>query len=100
MDNENPRRTVGDTLGTVALVFGILALVNGVLALIPLIGLALAIITGILALIAIGFGIPAVIKAASKNKCVVALVFGGLMLVWAIVRYFWVVLAVAAAAAA
>ena len=89
-------RNWGKPVAVVALVFGILSLVIGVFALIPLFGLYFAIITGILAIVAIGFGIPGVIGSASKNVAITALIFGGLMLTWAIVRYFWMVGAVLA----
>ena len=100
MENEKPRRTWGDPFGIVGLIFGIFALVVGVLALIPLIGLAFAVITGVLAGIALACGIVGSIKAVGKGKCITAIVFGALMLVWAIIRYYWVIAAVAAAAAA
>lgn len=67
MENERPRRTWGDVFGTIALVFGIISLVFGFLALIPLIGLVLAVMTGILASIALTFGIVGSIKAAGKR---------------------------------
>lgn len=89
----------GHPLGVVSLVFGIIALVFGLLALIPLIGLALAIITGILAIVAIGFGIPGIIGSTNKERAITGLSFGVTMLVWAIIRYYWVVALAAAAAA-
>ena len=92
-------RRWGHPLGVVALVFGIIALVFGLLALIPLLGLAFAVITGVLAVTAISFGIPGIIGSTNKTRAIVGVSFGGAMLVWAIVRYFWVVAAVAAAAA-
>ena len=82
-------RNAGDTLGIVSLIFGIIAFVFGIIALVPLLGLVIAIITGIFALVAVGTGIPGVIKAAGKGKCIVGLVFGGLSLIWAFVRIFW-----------
>ncbi len=93
-------RTWGDILGTIGLVFGIVSLVMGTLALIPLLGLWFAVITGILAVVALGLGIAGVIKAVGKGKCITAIVFGALMLAWAFIRYFWVVAALASAAAA
>ena len=100
MENEKPRRTWGDPFGVVGLIFGIFALVVGLLALIPLLGLAFAVITGVLAVVALACGIVGSIKAVGKGKCITAIVFGALMLVWAIVRYYWVIAAVAATAAA
>lgn len=94
------KKTWGDVLGIIGLVFGIVALVVGLLALIPLIGLVLAVVCGILAIVALGLGIAGVIKAVGKGKCITAIVFGALMLVWAIVRYYWVVALLASAAAA
>lgn len=89
----------GHPLGVVSLVFGIIALFFGLLALIPLIGLVLAIITGVLAVVAIGFGIPGIIGSTNKGRAIVGLSFGATMLVWAIIRYYWVVALAAAAAA-
>lgn len=99
MENEKPRRSWGDTFGIIGLIFGIFALVVGVLALIPLLGLGFAVVTGVLAVIALACGIVGSIKAVGKGKCITAIVFGATMLVWAIVRYFWVFAAVASAAA-
>ncbi len=100
MENERPRRTWGDTFGTIGLVFGIVSLVFGLLALIPLLGLFFAVLTGILGGIALACGIVGSIKAAGKGKCITAIVFGALMVIWAIARYYWVVAVLAAAAAA
>ena len=93
------KRNWGNGFGIAALVFGIIALVLGVLSLIPLAGLYLAVVTGVLAIITISLGIPGVIGSARKNRPVVALVFGGTMLVWAVVRYFWVLAVLASMAA-
>ena len=100
MENERPRRTWGDVFGTIGLVFGIISLVFGLLALIPLLGLWFAVLTGILGGIALACGIVGSIKAAGKGKCITAIVFGALMVIWAIARYYWVVAVLAAAAAA
>lgn len=89
------KKTWGDILGTIALVFAIVSAVFGLLALIPVLGLVFAYLTGIAAVIALGLGIPAVIKAVGKGKCVTSLVMGGLMLTWAVIRYFWVIAAIA-----
>ena len=97
--SENGRRW-GHPLGVVSLVFGIIALVFGLFALIPLLGLVFAVITGIVAFIAIGFGIPGIIGSTNKTRAIVGLSFGGVMLVWAIARYFWAVALLASAAAA
>ncbi|MBR5997467.1 MAG: hypothetical protein IK028_05550 [Bacilli bacterium] len=97
--SENGRRW-GHPLGVVSLVFGIIALVFGLFALIPLLGLVFAVITGIVAVIALGFGIPGIIGSTNKTRAIVGVSFGGLMLAWAIVRYYWVVAVLAAAAAA
>ena len=88
----------GHPLGVVSLVFGIIALAFGLLALIPLSGLVFAVLTGITAFVAIGFGIPGIIGSTNKTRAIVGTSFGGVMLVWAIARYFWVVALLAAAA--
>ncbi len=95
MSEEKKIRKWGIPFSIVALVFGILAMVCGLFALIPLLGLVFAVVTGVFALIAIATGIPGVIGSEAKGRAITALVFGGLMLIWAIVRYYWVFLAAA-----
>lgn len=91
------KRNWGKPFAVIALIFGIISLITGSISFIPLIGLVFAIITIVVAVITIAFGIPGVIGSNPKGMAIIALVFGGTMLVWGIVRYFWV-FAVAAAA--
>jgi len=97
-ENVVAKRNWGRPFAIIALIFGIISLITGAVSFIPLIGLVFAVITIVVAAITIVFGIPGVIGSRSKGMPITALVFGGTMLVWGIVRYFWVVAAVAAAA--
>lgn len=100
MSEEQKVHNWGKPFSIIALIFGIFALIAGLLALIPLVGLVFAIIALICAAIAILCGVPGVIGSASKGMAITALVFGGTMLGWAIFRYYWFVVVLAASVAA
>jgi hypothetical protein len=92
---ETKRRNWGKPFSIIGLIFGIISLVFGLFSLIPLLGLAFAIITGILAVIAITMAIPGIIGSIGKGRAITALVFGSTMLTWAIIRYSWIIYALA-----
>ena len=85
----------GKPLAVIGLVFGILALACGTLSTIPLIGLTLAAMALVLGAIAMSFCIPGIFGSYSIRVGVVGLIFGATMVIWGLIRIFWLLYLIA-----
>lgn len=83
------KRTWGDTVGTIGLVFAIIGFVFGIFALIPLFGIVFFWIALIPGIIGLAGGIAGATSAASKKKCITAIVFASLAIVFAFSHFIF-----------
>lgn len=85
------KKNWGNAFGVVSLVLGIISMAIGSFEIIPLVGIVLAIVSGSLGVLAIGFGIPGMIGSISKAKAIIGISFGSAMVLWSLIRIFWLV---------
>ena len=84
------KKNWGLPFGIISFVVALLSLAPGYLAIVPLLGLAFAVITMISSGVAIVFGIVGIIGSRRKWPAIVGVVLGTLLLIWGIVRLFFV----------